>query len=359
MTSVRHFRTPAGGPWSGPGGVGVKEGMDAKHIVIVGFDEIMGLDLVGPMEAFGSAQVKSARGECEPCYRVTIAGLAGSTFRSEFGLRFAAERSLASIREADTVIVPGGRGLRRSEAPEKLSAWLLKTAGSIRRIASICTGIYGIAPSGLLNGRNVATHWKFAADLANRYPKLHVDPRSLYIKDGKFWTAAGVTAGIDLSLALIEEDYGPETALAVARELVVYMKRPGGQEQYSEPLQFQVQTRSRFADLLPWMLGHLHEDLSVESLAGRISLCPRQFSRRFRKEFGSSPASFVRRLRLDEARQRLSSPECTVEGVARSVGFGDADNFRRAFERCFGIAPSAYRGRFTVRARGARGTGRR
>jgi len=127
------------------------------------------------------------------------------------------------------------------------------------------------------------------------------------------------------------------------------MKRSGGQEQYSEPLQFQTQSRSRFADLLPWIVAHLEQDLSVEALAARSSLCPRQFSRRFTQEFGSSPASFVRRMRLDEARQRLSAPECTVEGVARSVGFSDGDNFRRAFERCFGIAPSAYRGRFTTK----------
>ena len=227
----------------------------------------------------------------------------------------------------------------------------MKSTNSIRRIASICTGIYGIAPSGLLNGRTVATHWKYASDLAKRFSKLKVDASSIYLKDGKFWTAAGVTAGIDLSLALIEEDFGPEVALSVARDLVVYMKRPGGQEQYSEPLQFQLQSRSRFADLLPWMVAHLEEDLSVEALAARISLCPRQFSRRFVQEFASSPAAFVRRLRLDEARQRLCAPDCTVEGVARSVGFSDADNFRRAFDRCFGIAPSVYRGRFAVKAR--------
>ena len=221
--------------------------------------------------------------------------------------------------------------------------------GSIRRIASVCTGIYGLAPSGLLNGRKVATHWKFAADVAKRYPALKVNSDSLYVRDGKFWTAAGVTAGIDLSLALIEEDFGSEVALSVARELVVYMKRSGGQEQYSEPLKFQVQSRGRFADLLPWMLAHLEQDLSVEALATQVSLCPRQFSRRFTQEFGSSPASFVRRLRLDEARLRLSAPECTVEGVACSVGFSDGDNFRRAFERSFGIAPSAYRGRFAAR----------
>jgi transcriptional regulator GlxA family with amidase domain len=323
--------------------------MKPKHIVILGYDGIMGLDIVGPMEAFGSAQVPRPKGGREACYRVTIAALGPTTFRSEFGLTFTTQKSLSSIHDVDTLLIPGGRGLREAQNHQKLSAWLQKAAGSIRRIASICTGVYGLAPSGLLNGRKVATHWKHAADVAQRYPKLRVDPGALYVRDGKFWTAAGVTAGIDLSLALIEEDFGPEVALCVARELVVYMKRSGGQEQYSEPLQFQVQSRSRFADLLPWMLAHLDHDLSVEALAARVSLCPRQFSRRFTHDFGCSPAAFVRRLRLDEARQRLSAPECTVEGVARSVGFSDADNFRRAFERCFGIAPSAYRGRFASR----------
>jgi transcriptional regulator GlxA family with amidase domain len=321
--------------------------MKPKHIVILGYDGVMGLDLVGPMEAFGSARVDSTKGG-QACYRISIASLEKKTFRSEFGLTFTAEKSLSSVRDVDTLLIPGGRSLRESNGHRKLTAWLTKSAGSIRRIASVCTGIYGLAPSGLLNGRRVATHWRFAADLAQRYPKLRVNSGSLYVRDGKFWTAAGVTAGIDLSLALIEEDFGAEVALSVARDLVVYMKRSGGQEQYSEPLQFQVQSRSRFADLVPWMRAHLEQDLSVEALAMRVSLCPRQFSRRFTQEFGSSPASFVRRVRLDEARQRLSAPECTVEGVALSVGFSNGDIFRRAFERCFGIAPSAYRGRFTV-----------
>jgi transcriptional regulator GlxA family with amidase domain len=321
--------------------------MKPKHIAILGYDGVMGLDLVGPMEAFASAEIRSPKGTRQACYRVTIAAMEAKTFRSEFGLTFRAEKSLSSVRDVDTLLIPGGRGLRESNDHREITAWLQKYAGSIRRIASVCTGIYGLAPSGLLNGRKVATHWRFAADLAQRYPKLSISPGSLYVKDGKFWTAAGVTAGIDLSLALIEEDFGAEIALSVARELVVYMKRSGGQEQFSEPLQFQVQSHSRFADLLPWVQAHLDQDLSVETLAARVSLCPRQFSRRFTQEFGNSPASFVRRLRLDEARQRLSAPECTVEGVARSVGFSDGDNFRRAFERCFGIAPSTYRGRFT------------
>lgn len=323
--------------------------MKQKHIVIVGYDDIMGLDLVGPMEAFGSAHAVSPQRGKEACYRVTVAALEAKSFRSEFGLAFTAEKTLSAVRDVDTLLIPGGRGLRETNDHQKLTAWLRKNAASVRRIASVCTGIYGLAPSGLLDGRRVATHWRFAADLAKRYPKLRVDSGSVYMKDGKFWTAAGVTAAIDLALALIEDDFGAEAALSVARELVVYVKRPGTQEQYSEPLQFQVESRSRFADLMPWMMSHLERDLSVGSLAERVSLCPRQFSRRFTQEFGCSPAFFVRRLRLDEARRRLSAPECTVQGVAQSVGFSDADIFRRAFERCFGIAPSSYRGRFTAK----------
>jgi transcriptional regulator GlxA family with amidase domain len=325
--------------------------MIPKHVVIAGFEGVMGLDLVGPLEAFGTAQVRSSKGAWEPCYRVTVAALESKTFHSEFGLTFTADRLLSTIREADTLLVPGGRGLRAAGANRKLVAWLRNYAGSVRRITSVCTGIYGLAPTGLLDGRIVATHWKFTSDVAKRFPTLKVDPKSLYVRDGKFWTAAGVTAGIDLSLALIEEDYGPEVALSVARDLVVYVKRPGGQEQYSEPLQFQLQSRSRFADLLPWMQAHLDHDLSIEVLAEKLCLCPRQFARRFQQEFRASPASFVRRMRLDEARKRLSAPDCTVESVARSVGFSHADNFRRAFERCFGVAPSEYRGKFPARAR--------
>ena len=214
----------------------------------------------------------------------------------------------------------------------------------------MCTGIYALAPTGLLDGRRVTTHWKFAAQLAGRFPALKMDADALYIRDGKFYTSAGVTAGIDLSLALIEEDFGPRVALAVARELVVYMKRPGGQEQFSEPLKFQVASTSRFADLAAWMLGHLAQDLSVDAMAERTNLCPRQFSRRFRLEFKSSPAAFVQRLRLDEARKRLSAPGCSVERVADSVGFHDPDSFRRAFLQRFGVAPSHYRGRFLAGA---------
>src|SRR5450759_3361394 len=200
-------------------------------------------------------------------------------------------------------------------------------------------------------GRKVTTHWRLSADLAERYPQLKVNANALYIRDGKFYTSAGITAGIDLALALIEEDFGAQVALSVARELVVYVKRPGGQEQYSEPLKFQVESTSRFVDLAAWMVGHLDKDLSVEALAERTNLCPRQFTRRFKGEFKSTPAAFVQRLRLDEARKRLSAAGATVESVADSVGFHDPDSFRRAFVQRFGVAPQHYRGRFLADTR--------
>ncbi len=317
-----------------------------KHVVIVGYDEITSLDLSGPLEAFSSAVIENARGNPQPCYRVTIAALGARTFSSESGLCVTAKHSLSSIRQADTLLIPGGRGMRNPSTGAKLAAWINKRINRIRRVASICTGVYGLAATGLLNGRRVTTHWKFANDLAARYPKLKVDANPLYIQEGKFYTSAGVTAGIDLSLALIEEDFGPQIALAVARELVVYMKRSGGQDQFSEPLKFQMASASRLADLPAWITGHLDQDLSVEVLAQRVHLCPRQFSRRFKAEFKSSPAAFVQRLRLDEARTRLAAANCSVETVADSVGFHDPDSFRRAFVKCFGVPPQQYRSRF-------------
>ena len=311
-----------------------------KHIVITGYHDITSLDLSGPLEAFSSAVLADSKGRPQPCYKVTIAAIGAKTFRSESGLVMTASCSLSSLRHLDTLIVPGGRGMRTSSSATKLAKWITSRAGSIRRIASVCTGIYGVAPTGLLDGRRVTTHWKYAADLAARFPELKVEADALYIRDDKFYTSAGITAGIDLSLAL-----------RVARELVVYMKRPGGQEQFSEPLKFQVTATSRFADLASWILSNLNRNLSVEVLAERVNLCPRQFSRRFRAEFRDSPAAFVQRLRLDEARKRLSSSGCSVESVANSIGFNDPDGFRRAFVQRYGVAPQEYRSRFRADAR--------
>lgn len=325
--------------------------MIPKHVAIVGFDEITSLDLTGPLEAFSRAVVTDSNGKLQHCYKVTIATIGAKTFHSEFGLCMTGSSSLDSLRHLDTLIVPGGPGMRNSASGALLANWIGRHQDRIRRIASVCTGIFGIAPTGLLNGRRVTTHWKYAADLTTRFPELRVDADALYIRDGKFLTSAGVTAEIDLSLSMIEEDFGPQVALAVARELVVYMKRPGGQQQFSEPLKFQAASTKGFADLVAWMLVNLDRDLSVEALAERMNLSPRQFSRGFTAEFNESPAAFVRRLRLEEARSRLSSSDCPVDSVANSVGFSDPDSFRRAFVQRYGVAPHDYRNRFSAKVR--------
>jgi transcriptional regulator GlxA family with amidase domain len=218
----------------------------------------------------------------------------------------------------------------------KISDWILTRAPQTRRIASICTGIYGLAPTGLLNGREVTTHWRFASDVARRFPKLRVDHKKLFVKDGPFYTSAGLTAGIDLSLVLIEEDYGRHVALAVGQELVTHLTHRNGEKEFPRPLAIDSPPTDRFADLVAWIVRNLHQDLSVENLARRACMCPRHFSRAFKSVFGSPPAEFVENLRLNEVRRRLSTRRKTLQSVAASVGFTNAGAFRRAFERRFG-----------------------
>jgi transcriptional regulator GlxA family with amidase domain len=309
---------------------------NALRVGLLLFDGITALDLVGPADAFGCAQE----------YELVVLSASSERCVAESGVRLAADCSLDAAPPLDTLIVPGGHGLREPETNRCVVSFIERRAKRIRRIASVCTGIYGLAPTGLLDGRRVTTHWAFAKDVAARFPKLRVERDALFVKDGSFYTAAGVTSGIDLTLALIEEDLGPARALAVARELVVYMKRDGGQEQFSEPLRFQTEHEGPLGDLGTLIRGRLGTDLSVPTLAKRLGLSTRQLSRRCRDELGESPAALVQRLRLDEARRRLLAPAASIESVASSVGFRSADAFRRAFEQRFGVNPSQYRERF-------------
>ena len=306
----------------------------------------MALDMVGPVDAFSSAFSENGKGEMVNCYEVIVIGLSTRPFTSETGIIFKPHTTIAKAPPLDTLIIPGGKGLRAPETQRRVAAWVSSQADKIRRIATVCTGTFGLAATGLLEGRTVTTHWRQADELSTTFPDLNVDGNLLYLKDGKFYTCAGVTAGIDLSLALIEEDFGPRVALSVARELIVYFKRPGGQEQFSEPLQFQTDARDRFADLAAWIQGHLKNDLSAEALADRACLSPRHFARRFKDVFGTTPAAFVEDLRLREARERLTLPDQTIGSVADSVGFKSDDAFRRAFERRYGLQPSSYRRHF-------------
>lgn len=320
-----------------------------KRVGVLGFNGANAVDIVGPTEVFANAgRPDFTLGESKGFYRTCLIGLTDQPFTAESGLRLVPDCRLADAPLLDTLIVPGGWGLRERATNAAVSAWLRARAPRIRRVACVCTGVYGLAPTGLLDGRRVTTHWRFAEDLSGRFPGLTVDAKALFIKDGRYYTSGGMTAGIDLALALVEEDLGPRAALAVARELVVYLKRPGGQEQFSEPLRFQVHSADRFADLIAWICAHLERDLSVPILAERARLSPRHFSRRFHDTFGCTPAQFVDGLRLTAARERLTAPGRTVDSVAASVGFASADVFCRRFRRRFGVAPSHYRERFAT-----------
>ncbi len=316
--------------------------MSPRRIAFIGYDRVTALDFVGPMEAFAAANDPAEA----TAYEIMVLSASGKPFTSESGVVTLPHGALASAPAFDTIVVPGGAGLREPEIVRPIAAWLKTRAPRTRRVASVCTGFYGLAEAGLLDGRRATTHWRFAADCAQRFPRVAVEPDALHLRDGRFYTSAGVTAGIDLALSLIEEDLGEAVALGVARDLVVYLKRPGGQAQFSEPLKFQTRSTDRFADLASWIVRNLKRDLSVEILAARAGLGARHFSRRFKDTFGTSPADYVEHLRLDEARRRLPSARQTVDSVAASVGYASADAFRRAFERRFGIAPSVYRKRF-------------
>lgn len=317
----------------------------ARRIGLVVFDGITALDLVGPADAFGSARV-GPEAAPRPAYDLVVLGTSRRSCRSETGLRLTPDRTLADAPALDTLILPGGSGLREPATNHAVASFVRARAGKLRRIAAVCTGIYGLAPTGLLDGRRVTTHWAFADDVSRKYPKLRMAADELFVKDGRFYTAAGVTSGIDLSLSLIEEDLGPARALAVAREMVVYMKRAGGQQQFSEPLRFQLATRDRLRDLGDYVTAHLAQDLSVSALAKAFALSGRQLSRLCQRELGQSPAALVQRLRLDDARRRLLEPRASVDAVSSAVGFASADAFRRAFEKSFGVNPSSYRLRF-------------
>ncbi len=311
-----------------------------RRIGLICYDAITALDLVGPLEVFDTANAHS-----RDAYRTVVLGPTGKPVVSEAGLRIVPDLPLAKAPPLDTIVIAGGAGVRDPATNRAIATWL-KQRRRTRRIASVCTGIYALGESGLLDGKRATTHWRFAADVARRFPLIVLEPDAIFIRQGNIYTSAGVTAGIDLALALVEEDLGSGVALAVARELVVYLKRSGGQMQFSEPLQFQVRATDRFADLAAWIPGHLRGDLSVQALAARARLGVRHFSRRFTAVFGMPPAAYVERLRLDEARKRLGAPHQTVDSVAASVGYASADSFRRAFERQFGVAPSLYGKRF-------------
>jgi len=315
--------------------------MIPKRIGFLGFDSVTACYLVGPADIFAAATLDAGYGNRIPCYEICLIGLSSAAFRAESGVFLKAQETLETAPSLDTIVIPGGDRLRRTDVSEKVSDWILARANQTRRIAAICSGIYGVAPTGLLDGREVTTHWRFASDVARRFPNLRLDDKRPLVKDGPFYTSAGLSAAIELSLALIEEDYGHQVALAAAQE-VMPPTNGNGHKEFSKPQAFDSQPIDRFAQLIPWLTRNLREDLSVSALAHRACMSPSHFNRAFKSVFGVTPAEFVENLRVNEAKRRLSTPKRTLDTVAASVGFSDGEAFRRAFERRFGAKPGRY-----------------
>ncbi|MEO7723291.1 MAG: helix-turn-helix domain-containing protein [Chthoniobacterales bacterium] len=313
-----------------------------KLIGFLGYDNVAAVDLTGPLEALSSAQHPGETAG-PPCYKPVIVGLSNRSFTSESGLHFKADVAADSAPQFDTILIPGGKGLRQVETRQQAARWLSAQASRTRRIASVSTGLYALAQSGLVDGRHVTTHWRFARDVAQRFPRIRINRSVAFLKDEAFYSSAGGTAGIEMTLALIQEDYGGEIARSVARELVMRLRPPGVGGDDFDPTVYQADPTERVAELPAWILGHLHERMTVDSLAERTCLCPRHFSRLFKQIFECTPADFVEELRLSEARRRLLGLRTTVERVAESVGFRSSDAFRRAFERRVGVTPTAFR----------------
>ena len=314
-----------------------------KAIGLLAYDDMQALDLTGPLDVFGAA---NALAPGMPPYDLHVIGVHAGAVRAENGLAILPACSIDDAPPLDTLLIPGGMGSRLGHADPRLLAWLRRQAETARRVVSVCTGAYMLAATGLLDGRRVATHWQYAEDLARRFPAIHVEPERLFLRDGRFATSGGLTAGIDLALALVEEDLGAAVSLAVARYLVMYVTRPGNQTQFSAPLAAQVQAAGRMGSLVDWLLAHLKDEITSERMAEQVSMSPRHFRRVFADTFGTSPARFVEHLRLEQACLRLTRDRTSIDRIASSVGFRSADVFRRAFRARYGATPGEYRERF-------------
>lgn len=313
-----------------------------RRIVILTYDGGQSLDVTGPLEVFAATRRFGPSAQCSVEVVAPRAGVV--TMASGVGL--VAERSIAEVDgPVDTFVVAGGEteGVAAVMADELLLQQVRRVAAGARRVASVCSGAFVLAAAGLLDGRRATTHWSSCDTLARLYPSVTVEPDPIFVRDGDVWTSAGVTAGIDLSLALVEDDAGHDVAMEIARRLVVFLKRPGGQAQFSSALSVQTSDRDDLGRTLAWIADHPDADLSVPALAARVAMSPRHFARVFRAGVGLTPARHVEQVRLEAARRRLEETDAGVEAIARQCGFGTAETMRRVFLRTLQVAPSEYR----------------
>ncbi len=317
-----------------------------REILVVAVEGCESLDVMGPVEVFDYAarQVPGA-------YRIRVVGPATEgwiTMSNGIGIKV--DPLPDPVPRHDTLVIAGGIGARAAVDDQQVLDWIVRASKKAKRTTSVCTGAYLLAAAGLLDNRRATTHWEWCDGLAQSYPEVQVDPDPVFIRDGDIWTSAGVTAGMDLALALVEDDLGPELALSVARELVVFFKRPGGQSQFSGALSAQQATQPALRELQAWIVGNLDADLSVSALARWANMSERSFSRAFRREVGQSPAAYVEALRIEHARALLEDGAPSLEAVAQAAGFASAEVLRRAFHRRVGVSPGDYRARFRLAA---------
>jgi transcriptional regulator GlxA family with amidase domain len=308
------------------------------------------LDLVGPFQVFARAAEMFSKQNLRssPIYSVEVITISPrASVVTNCGLRIAAHNTFRRVRgEIDTLLIAGGSAIENDEIDIEVVQWIRKVSKRIRRIGSVCTGAMLLARAGLLDGRRAATHWRWCELLARKYPRADVDPNPIFVRDGNVYTSAGVTAGMDLALALVEEDHGSRLALQVARNLVLYMRRPGGQSQFSAALSMQLTDRKPLLELESWVLDNLNKPLNVPVLAERVAMSPRNFARIFAKEMKTTPAKFVERLRVEAARRRLEESRNSLETIAGECGFGNVNSMRNVFQRALRIAPGQYRRHF-------------
>ena len=304
------------------------------------------LDITGPLDVFTIANVLLQEGGRKlPAYQTEIiAEEKDGVVVTASGIRILADTSWHCPTETDTLLVPGGP--RAEEVSENLVSWIRQTAPHTRRLGSICSGAFILARAGLLDGRRATTHWSMAEQLQQRFPQISVEADAIYIKDGPVYTSAGITAGIDLALALVEEDFGRLLALNVARMMVLYFKRPGGQSQFSTSLLSQYSEGGILAPTIQWMRNNYRRNLSNEVLADHAAMSLRNFARVFKRETGTTPARFIEKIRLEAAVKSLEETHQALETIARECGFQSGEHFRLAFVRCFKITPGEYRDRF-------------
>lgn len=325
-------------------GQSIMVAVQSRRVVILAFPGVQPLDVAGPAEVFSGASLLAPG-----AYTVeVVAGASEPILSRGSGYGIVPASTTAACRgPIDTLMVAGGFGVEDALKDASLVGWVRAAASRSHRVTSVCSGAFLLAAAGLLDGRRATTHWAACDELKRRHPQVDVDPKPIFVHDGAVWTSAGVTAGIDLALALVEEDLGPEVPREVARWLVVFLQRPGGQAQFSSHLASAPASREPLRELQAWMADNLDDDLRVETLAARAAMSPRNFARAFRRETGLTPAAYVEALRVEAARQRLERGAEPVDIVAHRAGFGTPETMRRAFARRVGVPPAQYRARFT------------